>query len=182
LNQTKKTPARAVGAALGAVLLAAAGLAHAGSLDVSVDAKKNSAGGGHAVFTGLKLTAGEAFTVEVDPTQTWSYFAGIDYASSNADGIEGALIDKTNVDGTTFSGTLGSLVGKIGSGDYFTIGTSFSGVANHNGQLKLFYWDSDKYNNFGTITASISAVPEPASVALMGLGLVALAARRRRQA
>jgi hypothetical protein len=78
----------------------------------------------------------------------------------------------------------GALVGQIGSGAYFLIGDSFSGPANATGELKLFYWDSDKDNNTDKITATVNAVPLPAAgwLLLSGLGAFAAFSCRRRQA
>jgi hypothetical protein len=77
------------------------------------------------------------------------------------------------------------LVGKIGAGDFFGIGTSFSGPANATGELKLYYWDSNNGDNTQFVTATISAVPEPSTWAMMILGFAGvgyLAYRRRNHA
>jgi hypothetical protein len=66
------------------------------------------------------------------------------------------------------------LVGKIGVGNFFEIGTSFSGPANAAGELKLFYWDSNFSDNTQYVTAQISAAtrrprfarPDPKSLIL----------------
>jgi len=55
-------------------------------------------------------------------------------------------------------------------------------AANAAGVLDLFYWDSDAYNNSGSVSAAVTAVPEPANLALMGLALGAFALTRRRKA
>jgi hypothetical protein len=78
----------------------------------------------------------------------------------------------------------GTLVGKIGAGIFFEIGTLFSGPANATGELKLYYWDSNFGDNTEFVTATISAVPEPSTWAMMILGFAGvgfLAYRRRNQ-
>lgn len=162
-------------AVLGAALLAVSGLAAANATDFTVSAKDNSVAGGSALDTGITLTSGESLTITAsglwqnDPdTATWQ---------SGPDGHGNATY---TVGGQTFD--IGALIGKIGSGDYFLIGSSFTGTANAAGVLDLFYWDSDAYNNSGSVTAAVTAVPEPANMALMGLALGAFALTRRRKA
>ena len=162
-------------AVLGAALLAVSGLAAANATDFTVSAKDNSVAGGSALDTGITLSTGESLTITAsglwqnDPdTATWQ---------SGPDGHSNATY---TVGGQTFD--IGALIGKIGSGDYFLIGSSFTGAANAAGALDLFYWDSDAYNNSGSVTAAVTAVPEPANMALMGLALGAFALTRRRKA
>jgi hypothetical protein len=162
-------------AALGALLLAASGFAAAAN--VVVDAKNNSLGDGIGLATGVFLSAGESFSSTAVATDLW----------------DNSWTDPTyltNADGHGFqSGTLdglyaayGSLVGQIGDGALFYVGTSFSGFANATGELKFFFFDSDAYNNTGDVRVAVSAVPEPANIALLGLALGAFALTRRRKA
>ena len=75
-----------------------------------------------------------------------------------------------------------SLIGRVGAGSYFKIGSSYDGIADANGTLFLAYLDNDSYNNSGFVTAVVSLpVPEPETYALMlgGLGLLGMVARRR---
>ncbi len=84
-----------------------------------------------------------------------------------------------------------SLIGKIGAdavadNTWFKVGTSYSGVAASAGTLYLAFLDTDSFNNSGFVTASVTAVPEAASWALMLAGLAGVTAvrqvRRRQRA
>ena len=167
-------------AALGAALLAVSGLAAASTTTVAVDAMINSVEGGSAEVTGVFLAAGQTFTAVVESgpgsNTLWKNDPAPFYTTT-ADG--GSFGDWTEGD-STFA--IGSLVGKIGSGDYFKVGSDFSGQANATGVLELFYWDSDAWNNSGALKVDVTAVPEPTNIALMGLALGAFALSRRRKA
>ena len=159
-----------------------------------VDAFANSSTGGTGVST-LSLTAGQQFTVTVAANDLWN--AGALPRWSNANGLTSNLFATGSDDsgeaagtqiGTSFGnysqGNLtapyGTLVGKIGS-VFQVVGTNFSGPAWGSGTLELYYWDSNFGDNTQFITANVSAVPEPASWALLvaGFGMVGYAARRR---
>lgn len=147
----------------------------------------------------VSLAAGQGFAVTVSATDLWS--AGELPRWSNADGLVGDLFATGSDESGAASGTkigegfgnltmgnlsapFGALVGQVGSGDYFLVGTNYSGQATSAGVLKLFYWDSSNTDNVGSVLASVtvSAVPEPGTYALMagGLGMLAWFARRRR--
>lgn len=184
-----------------ALVVGLAGLAMEPAQAVTVDvfAKENSSSGGTGALTGVFLTVGQAFTVSAGLDDLWS--AGALPRWSNADGLTGNRV-ATGTDesgenagvqiGQSFGlysqGVLdapyGSLVGQIGAGAFFLIGTNFSGFANATGLLSLYYWDSNNDDNSGSILATV-AVPGPMMGAgLPGLimalgGLVVLASRRR---
>ena len=159
---------------------------------IDVFAQANSTGGGSGASTGLILTAGEAFTVTVDPNDLWS--AGALPRWSNADGLIGDLFatgsdESGQAAGTRigrdfglFNGTpFGKLVGSI-DGNIFEIGTNFAGNAVASGELLLWYWDSNNGDNSEFITADVRAagapVPVPATAALLMVGLLSLLRRR----
>jgi len=169
----------------------------------TVDAFGNSSSGGSGSATGVFLTAGEAFTVTVASNDLWS--AGALPRWSNADGLKVPLFatgsDESGASAGTQIGSIfsfytqdgltaayGSLVGQIGSGAFFLVGTNFSGTANATGQLSLYYWDENNGDNTGSIAATISASAVPGPIVGAGLpGLVMalgglIAWRRRKMA
>jgi hypothetical protein len=163
-------------ALVGAVLVAASGLA-AASVNGIVDSAANSLGGGTAFSTSVFLGTGESFSISANPADLWDNSWTDPTYLSNADGH---AFQMATLGGLTDA--IGSLVGEIGDGPLFHVGTSFSGVATGTGELKLFYFDSDAFNNTGSVRVSVSAVPEPANIALLGLALGAFALSRRRKA
>lgn len=162
-------------AVIGAALLAITGLAAAAT--VTVNANADSLGTSNGIDTGVYLTNGGAFTVTVPTNEIWNNSGGASAYDSDADGHSDQIY---TIRGLTDS--IGSLVGQIGDGAYFNVGTDFSGIASGSGDLKLFFFDTDTGNNPGQVTATISAIPEPANLALMGLALGAFALARSRKA
>ncbi|MEH2608626.1 hypothetical protein V1293_000915 [Bradyrhizobium sp. AZCC 1693] len=180
-----------------ALVAGLAGISATSAQAVVVDAYTNSSSGGTGGSTGVFLNVGQNFTVSVDPNDLWN--AGALPRWSNADGLTGLRYAVLGDESGQAPGTLigidfglwnqaglslpyGTLVGKIGAGAFFEIGTSFSGPANATGELKLYYWDSNFGDNTQFVTAQISAVPEPSTWAMMILGFVGvgfLAYRRR---
>ena len=166
----------------------------------TVKAFDNSSSGGTGLAT-ISLLAGESFSVVASSDDLWS--AGALPRWSDADGLThnrfatgtdesgqaaGTMIGQNF--GTYSQGNLsaayGTLVGQIGGGDYFVVGTSFNGVAAATGTLNLYYWDSNNGDNVGAVTTNVNVVgvPEPETYALMlaGLGALGFIARRRRPA
>ena len=160
-------------AVLGAALLAVSGLAAAATAVVTVDAKANSIVGGTAADAFL-LDAGDTFSITA--SGTWQNDPNNSYQS----GPDGHADQTFSVGGQTFD--IGSLIGEIGNGAFFKVGSSYTGSTATGGELKLFYWDSDAFNNSGSVIADVSAVPEPTNVALLAVALGAFALTRRRKA
>jgi hypothetical protein len=164
----------------------------------NVDALANSSSGGTGLAT-INLFAGQAFSVSVNPNDLWN--AGALPRWSNADGLTGNRFATGSDDSGQAVGTLiginfgsysqgnltapyGTLVGQIGNGNFFVVGSAYASVAAASGTLKLYYWDSNNGDNSQFITANVtSAVPEPSTWAMMVLGFAGLAwtTRRRRQ-
>ena len=130
-------------------------VAPAYAIPFQVNALANSSSGGAGLNT-ISLTAGDSFTVSVDPNDLWN--AGTLPRWSNANGLTGPLVATGSDDSGQSAGTpiganfglhaqdglsapFGALVGQIGAGSFFIIGTSFAGIASTSGILKLFYWE-----------------------------------------
>jgi hypothetical protein len=184
------------------ILLAASSLMFAGlvtvvpasAVAIIVDAKLNSSTGGIGADAG-PLSSGQSFSVNVSPTDLWN--AGALPRWSNANGLTGSDLHATLGDdsgqpaGTligqatslwtqgTLTAPYGSLVGTNGAGNFFIIGTSFSGTASAAGELRLYYWDENAFDNTQFVTANVttavtSGVPEPSTWAMMILGFAGI--------
>jgi len=114
------------------------------------------------VNTGLVLNQGDLLTINTDFNDTWrlgGYFSGYGDALCNANGLSpgnphGGVFDFYTFDSATFR--YGSLIGKIGNGDYFFVGTEFSQIVQDSGTLFLASWDSEHIgDNSDSITVNI---------------------------
>ena len=97
--------------------------------------------------TGIHLNVGDCLSIiTVDPLDMWR--AGGGDRESDADGLGNPYGGKYGY--YTYAGysfLYGSLIGKIGSGSYFFVGTSFHNYISNSGNLMLLYWDSNYSDN-----------------------------------
>lgn len=163
------------------------GAASAATMDF--DVLSTQVATGSALDTGIVLSVGDEFSISAAVDDYWSLGAGLN-RSINADGdsegtgapVFGSYTDSAS--GQSF--IFGQLIGRIGTGDYFLIGTDFMGTADTAGTLFLGSWDSGIRDNSGSILATVvyqntAAVPLPASLPMLLAGLAGIGAVRRRK-
>lgn len=162
----------------------------AAPVSIDIFAQQNSSGGaGVDLDTGIDLVVGDRLVSTVDPLDCWS--AGAADRISNANGLDGLSPAPCqpsgnygfhSQDGESFR--FGALVGRIGAGDWFLLGTGFDAVVGQAGRLFLVYWDSNSDDNTGLVTARIdvnpAAIPAPGTLLLLGTVLALLSLYRRR--
>ena len=159
--------------AVATLLAGALSSGYAATQSFEVFAKDNSTAfqseDASALDTGLMFNSGDA--LQVTATGTWN----------------GGGCGDVGPDGTNCWSSQGmnafSLVGRVGNGDYFEIGSSYNGTTSASGNLYLAFLDSDSYNNTGSVMAEVTtpAVPEPETYAMLiaGLGALTFVTRRR---
>ena len=165
---------------------------------ITVDALVNSTSGGAGFATGIIFDSGDHFTATAALDDLWS--AGPLPRWSNADGLVGNLYATGSDESGEAAGTLigrdfglhnqfglslpfGMLVGSI-DGNFFAMGTSFNGNAVATGELLLWYWDSNNFDNAESIRVTIetAAVHEPSIIALLAIGIFSIVFAMRRKA
>jgi hypothetical protein len=173
MNKFLITAALAVGLALPA-------FSSAGAVTVTVQSAANSTGGGVGLATGIFLTAGQGFTVTANPSDTWSLGSN-DLGCTRESNANGLTACFGNYSQGGLTALYGSLVGQIAGGNFFLLGSNFTGPASATGQLFLYNFDSNTGDNSGEIVANVSAVPVPPALALLGTGLIGLGALARKK-
>ncbi|MCF8475188.1 MAG: PEP-CTERM sorting domain-containing protein [Emcibacter sp.] len=155
---------------------------------IDVYAQANSSTGGVGAVTGINVGIGDQLIMITDVNDCWS--AGAYPRDSNADGLTaGNPCPGNGVFGNHVqagvSAAFGSLMGKIGAGDFFFVGTAFDQIMSEAGALALYYWDSNSYDNSGYVSVNIRLVsdqrilPEPGILGIFVLGFGLLLFRRR---
>ena len=153
----------------------------ASAATVTVDAKLNSSTGGSGMNTGFAVLAGHSYKVTAALTDTWDLGVGNDIPHpriTNADGLTAYVGGWTQ---DFFNALYGTLVGTIGAGNFFALGTNTTFVAATSGTLFLYNFDSYSDDNGGEIEVTVSAVPVPAAGFLLFGALGGLALLRRRK-
>lgn len=140
---------------------------------------------GLGLATDVHVNPGDTLSIYADPrADTWS-LGGEEPSTRTftADGLP-AVAPFVNAYGTYTQGGLtaryGTLVGRIGTGAFFVVGSFFEETVTEAGELFLYAWDSNDGDNTGAITVTISAVPLPAGGLMLAGGLGALTLLRRR--
>jgi hypothetical protein len=156
-----------------------------------VDAFSNSSTGGVGLGT-ISLTLGQNFSTLASSNDLWS--AGALPRWSDAGGLTGNRFATGSDESGALLGTqigmdfgqwgqhgidapFGSVVGEI-NGIFQELGLNYTGTAWSTGTLNLYYWDSNNGDNSGQVTVDVAAlaasIPEPASIAFLGMGLLGL--------
>ncbi|KAF0677553.1 VPLPA-CTERM sorting domain-containing protein [Profundibacterium mesophilum] len=149
----------------------------------SYNGRNSRAGHGPGLATGIMLSFGDAFSVDADPSDDW-FLGNPNHRPSFRTNADGAFHNYGSYTDDGLTASFGSLVGMIGDGPVFEIGSAFSSFADRAGELRLFMWDSNFEDNNGEIVASIEApapVPLPAAGFMLLAGLGGLGALRLRK-
>lgn len=167
-----------------ALALSLAAPALAATVTLEVKAKEHSSTPGNGLATGVLVNAGDTLGITADPRDTWS-LGGEEPATRTfaADGLPVVAPFTNDYEPYTQDGLTalyGTLVGRIGTGAFFVVGSAFEETVAETGELFLYAWDSNDFDNSGSIQVTISAVPLPAGGLMLLGGLGALTLLRRR--
>jgi len=126
-----------------------------------VKANQHSISGGVPMNTGVALNPGQLLTISASPDDTWS--AGAANRTSNANGLGNPLGGNF---GTFAKGDFvflyGSLIGSLDGGKtFFAVGTRLEMTILAPGKLSLYYWDVNKADNTGEVTATVAVYTGP---------------------
>lgn len=165
---------------------------------INVDANAHMISVGLGASTGYFFNEGDHFTASVDKNDLWSVYGTTSTYWTDADGLDGDLYATADDDSGRPVGTLiglgrgmapfapdgflshaGTLLGSI-DGNFFKVGTNFSGEAIATGELLLWMADGGPQNNFGSLAVTINnaSVPEPSVAILFLLSLLLLVSNR----
>ena len=127
------------GLTMGLMMYSMIGIADASTFDIYAYNHSSNNGNSDGLDTGITLTSGDLLSISVAIDDMWS--AGSGDRISNANGLDGSSpygggnYGIHTADGSSFYH--GSLVGRIGTGDRFFVGTDYSSVVNDAGSLYL---------------------------------------------
>lgn len=127
-----------------------------------VKAKENSVSGGVPMVTGISVTKGQLLTISVPPDDKWR--AGAADRESNANGLSNPFGGNFGVfTHNGFSFFYGSLIGSLDGGKtFFAVGTRMEmSILIPTGRLTLYYWDINKDDNTGSVTATVALYNGP---------------------
>lgn len=124
---------------------------------VEVEALAHASAGGQGKATGVELTPGDVLTVRADAADTWS--VGTDQPYSRESNAEGLREHYGPLASGGLSAPFGSLVGRLGAGPFFLVGTSYRGKVEEGGELFLYCWDDHSEDNSGSISVAIGVGP-----------------------